>query len=147
MASAGRLDEPLAFERMVCEWLVEFTNLRAEGADGAITRAQRRIVDAADVDGMTIFELTEGGNDWRSPIRGAERRWREPADARPFGRQLPGPIRMPAPARLPAMGRAMRSPTPRNGRPARTLRYALGVVVPFAIDGHAARCGLLYVDT
>ena len=58
------LDEPLVFERMVCELLVEFTNLRAEDVDGAITRAQRRIVDAADVDGMIIFELTEGGNDF-----------------------------------------------------------------------------------
>ena len=34
------LDEPLVFERMVCELLVEFTNLRAEDVDGAITRAK-----------------------------------------------------------------------------------------------------------
>src|SRR6185503_19884538 len=46
------------------ELLVEFTNLHAEDVDGAIARAQRRIVDAADVDGMTIFGLTEGGNDF-----------------------------------------------------------------------------------
>src|SRR5689334_845505 len=58
------LDETLAFERMVCDLLVEFTNLYAEDVDRAITRAQRRIVDGADVDGMAVFEFTEGGNDF-----------------------------------------------------------------------------------
>ena len=57
------LEEPLAFERMVCELLVEFTNLRAADVEGAITAAERRIVDAADVDGMAVFELTADGND------------------------------------------------------------------------------------
>jgi len=58
------LDDTLTFERMVCDLLVEFTNLHAEDVDRAITRAQRRIVDAADVDGMIVFEFTEGGNDF-----------------------------------------------------------------------------------
>jgi PAS domain S-box-containing protein len=57
------LEEPLAFERMICELLAEFTNLPAEHVDGAITRALRRIVDAADADGMAVFELTDEGHD------------------------------------------------------------------------------------
>jgi PAS domain S-box-containing protein len=58
------LEEPLAFERMICELLAEFTNLPAEHVDDAITRAQRRIVEAADADGMAVFELTDEGNDF-----------------------------------------------------------------------------------
>ncbi len=57
------LDEP-AFERMVCELLVEFTNLHAEDVARAITRAERRIAEAADVDGIAVFELTDGGDDF-----------------------------------------------------------------------------------
>ena len=48
------LDDTLAFERMVCDLLVEFTNLHAEDVDRAISRAQRRIVDAADVDRVRV---------------------------------------------------------------------------------------------
>jgi formate hydrogenlyase transcriptional activator len=58
-----RLNDPLAFERMVCELLAEFTSLRADDVDDAITRAQRRIVEATDVDGLALFELIEDGND------------------------------------------------------------------------------------
>src|SRR5688572_2917743 len=57
------LDEPLAFERMVCELLAEFTSLHAEAVDAAITRAHRRILDATDVDGLALFELIESGHD------------------------------------------------------------------------------------
>lgn len=56
-------DEPLVFERMIGELLAEFTGLHADNVDGAIARAQRRIIDAVDVDGVALFELVEGGND------------------------------------------------------------------------------------
>jgi hypothetical protein len=50
-------DDTLTFERMVCKLLVEFTNLHAEDVDPAITRAQRRIVEALGLDRSTLFEL------------------------------------------------------------------------------------------
>ena len=55
------LDDPLTFERMVCELLVEFSTLQSADVDGAIARAQRRIVDGTDLDSMAVFEFTEGG--------------------------------------------------------------------------------------
>jgi PAS domain S-box-containing protein len=57
-------DEPGAFERMVRELLVEFANLRAGDVDDAIARAQRRLVEALDVDSIAVFEFTDGGNDF-----------------------------------------------------------------------------------
>jgi PAS domain S-box-containing protein len=64
LGALAMIGEPMAFERMICELLAEFANLDAESVDGAITCAQRRIVDAADVDGMAVFEFTSGGNDF-----------------------------------------------------------------------------------
>src|SRR5687767_8306305 len=58
----GRTVEPLRYERTVCELLGEFINLRAEEVDAAIRRAQSRILDVVDMDGMAVFEFTEAGN-------------------------------------------------------------------------------------
>jgi formate hydrogenlyase transcriptional activator len=132
------LDEPLVFERMVCEWLVEFTNLRAEDVDGAITRAQRRIVDAADVDGMTIFELTEGGNDFA-----LTHSWTRSGDGPPTlvrsARQLfPWSYTH---ARAGTLASYASRDEITDAAERQTLEHydmRSGVVVPFSIDGHAA---------
>jgi formate hydrogenlyase transcriptional activator len=58
------IDAPLAFEQLICELLAEFTNLYAEDVAGAITRAQRRLADAVDMDGIAIFEFTQNGEDF-----------------------------------------------------------------------------------
>ena len=132
------LDEPLVFERMVCELLVEFTNLHAEDVDGAIARAQRRIVDAADVDGMTIFELTEGGNDFA-----LTHSWTRSGDGPPTlvrsARQLFPWSHSHARAGTLACFASLDEITDAVER--QTLEHydrRSGVVVPFSIDGHAA---------
>ena len=132
------LDEPLVFERMVCELLVEFTNLRAEDVDGAITRAQRRIIDAADVDGMIIFELTEGGNDFA-----LTHSWTRSGDGPPSlvrsARQLFPWSHAHARAGTLASYAALDEITDTAER--QTLEHydmRSGVAVPFSIDGHPA---------
>lgn len=132
------LDEPLVFERMVCELLVEFTNLRAEDVDGAITRAQRRIIDAADVDGMIIFELTEGGNDFA-----LTHSWTRSGDGPPSlvrsARQLFPWSHAHARAGTLASFASLDEITDAAER--QTLEHydmRSGVAVPFSIDGHAA---------
>jgi formate hydrogenlyase transcriptional activator len=132
------LDEPLVFEQMVCELLVEFTNLRPDDVDGAITRAQRRIVDAADVDGMTIFEFTEGGNDFA-----LTHSWTRSGDGPPTlvhsARQLFPWSHAHARAGTLACFASLDEITDAAER--QTLEHydrRSGVVVPFSIDGHAA---------
>ena len=132
------LDESLLFERMVCELLIEFTNLHAEDVDGAITHAQRRIVDAAGVDGMIIFELTEGGNDFA-----LSHSWTRSGDGPPAhvrsARQLFPWSHAHARAGTVACFASLDEITDAAER--ETLGHydmRSGVVVPFPIDGHAA---------
>jgi PAS domain S-box-containing protein len=132
------LDETLAFERMICDLLVEFTNLHAEDVDRAISRAQRRIVDAADVDGMTIFEFTEGGNDFaltHSWTRGGDD---PPALVRAARNLFPWSHAHASASALACF--ASLDEIGDGGERQTREHYGMrsGVVVPFSIDGQAA---------
>jgi PAS domain S-box-containing protein len=132
------LEEPLAFERMICELLVEFTNLHAEDVDDAITRAQRRIVEAADVDGMAVFELTEGGDDCA-----LTHAWTRSADDPPArvgsARQLFPWSHAHARSGTVACFSSLDEITEAAERDTRERDGTRsGVVVPFSIDGHTA---------
>ena len=132
------LDDTLTFERMVCDLLVEFTNLHAEDVDRAITRAQRRIVDAADVDGMIVFEFTEGGNDFaltHSWTRGGAD---PPALVRSARQRFPWSH---AHASASALACFASLDEIGDGAERETREHygmRSGVVVPFSIDGQAA---------
>ena len=58
------IDDPQSFERMLRELLTEFSNLHAGDVDGAVSRALRRVGDALDIDGISVFELTNGREDF-----------------------------------------------------------------------------------
>jgi hypothetical protein len=109
------LDEPLAFERMVGELLVEFTNLHAEDVDAAITRAQHRVADAADVDGIAVFELSTTMS--RSPMHGRVSPTNHQRASRRRASRFPGRMRTPGRAHSPASPRSMRSPRRASATP------------------------------
>src|SRR5262245_745798 len=83
------LDEPLAFEQMIGELLTEFTNLHAEDVEKALTRAQTRIADAADLDGIAVFEFDDGGDDFALTHAWARNRDALPALIRSARRLFP----------------------------------------------------------
>jgi PAS domain S-box-containing protein len=132
------LDDLLTFERMVCELLIEFTNLHAEDVDRAIARAQRRIVDATDVDGMTVFEFTDGGSDFALTHSWTRSSDDPPALIRSARRLFPwshthaSASTLACFATLDEIGDAAERETREH--------YGMrsGVIVPFSIDGHAA---------
>jgi PAS domain S-box-containing protein len=130
-------DAPLAFERMVCELLAEFTNLHAEDVDEAITRAQRRIADAADVDAMVVFELTDGCDDFA--LTHAWTRRDDPPARLASARQLFPWSHAHARAGTVVCFSSRAEITEAAERD--TLEHygaRSGVVVPFSIDGHTA---------
>jgi PAS domain S-box-containing protein len=57
------LQEGIDFDRLVGEISATFVNLRAEQVDEAIQGAQRRVVEALDLDRSAIFQLAEDGRD------------------------------------------------------------------------------------
>ena len=132
------LDEPLAFERMVCELLVEFTNLHAEDVDNAITRAQRRIAEAADVDGLAVFELSEDGSDLALTHAWTHNGHDSPARVGSVRQSFPWSY---AHARAGTLGCFSSLDDITEAAERRTLDHygtRSGVVVPFSIDGHTA---------
>jgi PAS domain S-box-containing protein len=132
------LDDTLAFERMVCDLLVEFTNLHAEDVDRAISRAQRRIVDAADVDGMTVFEFTEGENDFaltHSWTRGGDD---PPALVRSARQRFPWSHAHASASALACFASLDEIGDGAERETREHYRMRSGVVVPFSIDGQAA---------
>jgi PAS domain S-box-containing protein len=132
------LEEPLAFERMICQLLVEFTNLHAEDVDAAIEHAQRRIVDAADVDGMAVFELSDDGNDF-SLTHAWTRRGDDRRGVAGSARELFPWSYARARAGTAAVFSSLDDITEAAERDTRERDGARsGVVVPFSIDGHTA---------
>jgi len=130
------LDETLAFEQMVCELLTEFTNLHAEDVDGAITRAQRRIADAADVDGLAVFEFTEDGTDF-ALTHTWTRRGDDPPTLARSARQLFPWSYLHARAGTMACFSSLDDVADAAERTTRAHQGTRsGVVVPFSIDGH-----------
>jgi PAS domain S-box-containing protein len=118
--------------------LVAFTNLCAEDVEGAITAAERRIVDAADVDGMAVFELSADGSDFA--LTHAWTRRGDEAPARiASARQLFPWTHAHARAGTGACFSSLAEITEAAERD--TLeKYGTrsGVVVPFSIEGHTA---------
>jgi formate hydrogenlyase transcriptional activator len=53
------LEDRLRFERLVCDLAAEFVNLEPDAVDGAIREAQRRIVQALDLDRSSLFQLSD----------------------------------------------------------------------------------------
>jgi formate hydrogenlyase transcriptional activator len=131
------LDEPLAFERMIGELLTEFTNLHAADVEGAITRAQRRIADAADLDGIAIFEFT-GGDDFALTHAWSRTHDALPALIRSARRLFPW-LYAQARAGTPASFSSLDDVTDVAERDTHEHEGTRsGVVVPFSIEGHAA---------
>jgi formate hydrogenlyase transcriptional activator len=131
------LDEPLAFEQMICELLTEFTNLHAEDVDGAITRAQQRIADAADVDGLAVFEFTGDGDDFALTHAWTRRDDHPPLvrSAKPLFPWSYARARSGALASFSSLDEVTDT-AERATREHHGTRS--GVVVPFSIDGHPA---------
>ena len=77
------LDERLgSFERLLADLSATFSNVPSEQVDGVIPLAQRRIVDALDLDRSTLWVAEDGdlvhNHDWTQPeIR--TREWCPPA--------------------------------------------------------------------
>jgi formate hydrogenlyase transcriptional activator len=53
------LEDRLRFERLVCDLAAEFVNVEPDGVDGAIREAQRRVVEALDLDRSTLFQRSD----------------------------------------------------------------------------------------
>ncbi len=132
------LDELLAFEHMIGELLAEFTNLHAEDVVDAITHAQSRIADAAGLDGIAVFEFTEGGDDFA-----LTHAWSRHGDAFPAlvpsARRLFPWVYAHARAGALASFSSLDDVTDVAERDTRAREGTRsGVVVPFSIDGHTA---------
>src|SRR5688572_19618915 len=131
----GRTVEPQRYERTVCELLGEFINLRAEEVDAAIRRAQSRILDVVDMDGMAVFEFTEAGNDFALTHASTRSRDDAPALVRSARQLFPWSFTH---ARAGALT-CFSSLDEITAAPERdTLEHygtRSGVVVPFSIDG------------
>jgi formate hydrogenlyase transcriptional activator len=131
----GRTAEPLRYERTVCELLGEFINLRAEEVDAAIRRAQSRILDVVDMDGMAVFEFTEAGNDFALTHAATRTRDDAPALVRSARQLFPWSFTHARSGMLACFssldeitGAAERDTLEHHGTRS-------GVVVPFSIDG------------
>jgi PAS domain S-box-containing protein len=132
------LDEPRAFEQMLGELLAEFTNLHAEDVERAITRAQSRICEAADLDGIAVFEFTDGGDDFALTHAWSRNPDAFPALIRSARRLFPW-LYARARAGTLASFSSLDDVTEVAERDAREHEGTRsGVVVPFSIDGHAA---------
>jgi len=55
----AELEDRLRFERLITDLSAEFVNLDTDLIDGAIQDAQRRIVDALDLDRSTLFQFSD----------------------------------------------------------------------------------------
>src|SRR5258705_2287262 len=55
------LEDRLRFETLIADLSAEFVNLDTDLIDGAIQDAQRRIVEALDLDRSTLFQFSEDG--------------------------------------------------------------------------------------
>jgi PAS domain S-box-containing protein len=131
-------DEPLAFEQLIGELLAELSNLQGEDVDGAITRAQSRIADAAGLDGMAVFEFTEDGDDFALTHAWSRHGDGFPALIRSARRLFPW---LYAHARAGGLASfsSLADVTDRAERDTREHEGTRsGVVVPFSIDGQAA---------
>src|SRR5258706_1272632 len=66
MAKAGdslraALEDRLRFETLVADLSAQFVNLDSDLIDGAIQDAQRRIVEALDLDRSSLFQFSDDG--------------------------------------------------------------------------------------
>jgi formate hydrogenlyase transcriptional activator len=57
-------DDSVEFERLIGELAATFVNPHADAVDDAILEAQRRIVEAFDLDRSSLFQLTADGDDF-----------------------------------------------------------------------------------
>src|SRR5258706_13795691 len=55
----AELDDRLRFERLIADLSAEFGNLDTDLIDGAIQDAQRRIIEALDLDRSTLFQFSD----------------------------------------------------------------------------------------
>jgi formate hydrogenlyase transcriptional activator len=81
------LEDRLRFERLIADLSAEFVNLDTDLIDGAIQDAQRRIVEALDLDRSTLFQFSDGDAELLFTHY-----WSRPG--------LPPPPRMPSPTNL-----------------------------------------------
>src|SRR5688572_2459539 len=59
------LEERLTFERLITDLSGEFINLATDLIDGAIQDAQRRIVEALDLDRSALFQFSDNDSELR----------------------------------------------------------------------------------
>jgi formate hydrogenlyase transcriptional activator len=60
----GAFEDLVQFERLIGDLSATFANLRTDAVDDAILDAQRRIVEALNLDRSSLFQLTASGDDF-----------------------------------------------------------------------------------
>src|SRR4029453_482727 len=60
----GAFEDLAQFERLIGDLSATFANLRTDAVDDAIVDAQRRIVEALNLDRSSLFQLTASGDDF-----------------------------------------------------------------------------------